>query len=107
MLLKKKFEEHSSPAARADLIASRTSKTINEKMGEDPAFYKKFSKMLEEVIEQYSQRRLSDAEFLKSVTDIMESVRDKKDSDAPKELFGNENAQAFYRQSKEILKPIF
>lgn len=100
----KEVEQHTSPAARADLIASRTAKTINEKMGEDPAFYKKFSKMLEEVIEQYSHRRLTDAEFLKSVTDIMEAVRDKKDADTPTELINNENAQAFYRQSKEILK---
>ena len=49
----KEVEQHTSPAARADLIASRTAKTINEKMGEDPAFYKKFSRMLEEVIEEY------------------------------------------------------
>lgn len=100
----KEVEQHSSPAARADLIASRTTKTINEKMGEDPAFYKKFSRMLEEIIEQYSQRRLSDAEFLKSVTEIMNAVRDKTDSDIPQELSNNENAQAFFRQSKDILK---
>lgn len=100
----KEVEQHTSPAARADLIASRTAKTINEKMGEDPAFYKKFSKMLEEVIEEYSLRRLSDIEFLKRVTEIMESVRDKKDSDTPSELLNSENAQAFYRNSKEILK---
>lgn len=97
-------ERHTSPAAKADLIASRTAKTINEKMGEDPAFYKKFSKMLEEVIEQYSQRRLSDAEFLKSVTDIMIAVRDKRDNDTPPELLNNDNAQTFFRNSKEILK---
>lgn len=60
--------------------------------------------MLEEVIEEYSLRRLSDIEFLKSVTEIMESVRDKKDSDTPSELLNSENAQAFYRNSKEILK---
>ena len=34
----------------------------------------------------------------------MEAVRDKKDSDTPTELLNNDNAQAFYRQSKEILK---
>lgn len=100
----KEVEQHTSPAARADLIASRTTKTITDRMGEDPAFYKKFSKMLEEVIEQYSQRRLSDAEYLRSVTEIMEAVRDKKDNDTPKELADNENAQAFFRQSKEVLK---
>ncbi len=96
-------EQHASPAARADLIASRTAKTINEKMGED-VIYKKFSKMLEEVIEQYTNRRITDAEYLKRVTDIMEVVRDKKYDGTPTELVNNENAQAFYRQSKEILK---
>ncbi len=100
----KELEEHIGAAAKADLIASRTAKTINEKMGEDPAFYKKFSRMLEEVIEQYSNRRLTDAEFLKKVTDIMQAVRDKKDVNIPTELLNNENAQAFYRQAKEILK---
>jgi len=97
-------DQLSNPAARADLIASRTSKTINQKMGEDPAFYKKFSKLLEEVIEQYTMRRLTDAEYLKQVTDIMESVRDRKDDDIPTELANNENSQAFFRQSGEILK---
>lgn len=73
-------------------------------MGEDPAFYKKFSKMLEDVIEEYTLKRLSDAEYLKKVTEIMESVRDRKDDDIPKELVNNDNAQAFFRQSKETLK---
>jgi len=40
-------------AAKADKIASRTSKHISEKMDEDPAFYKKFSQMLKEAIADY------------------------------------------------------
>lgn len=100
----KEVEQHTSSAARADLIASRTTKAIAEKMGDDPTLYKKFSKMLEEVIEEYTLRRLSDAEFLNKVTDIMEAVREKRDSDIPSELLNNENAQAFYRNSKDIFK---
>lgn len=102
----KELDQHVSPAARADLIASRTNKTIAENMDKDPAFYKKFSKMLQEVIDEYTERRLTDAEYLKKVTDIMNSVINKKDDEMPKELENNENAQAFYRQSKEILKSI-
>jgi len=101
---KQEVDKRQSDAAKADLIASRTAKTISENMEKDPAFYKKFSKMLEEVIEEYSIRRITDAEFLKQVTEIMQSVRDKKDTDTPAELINNENAQAFYRQAKEILK---
>jgi len=102
----KELDQHVSPAARADLIGSRTNKTITENMDKDPAFYKKFSKMLQEVIDEYMERRLTDAEYLKKVTDIMNAVVNKKDDDTPKELENNENAQAFFRQSKDILKSI-
>lgn len=102
----KEVEKHSSPAARADLIASRTAKTINEKMAEDPAFYKKFSKMLEEVIEEYSARRLSDAEYLKKVTEIMNAVRERKDDDTPEKLQNNDSAKAFYGIANDSMKDI-
>lgn len=102
----KELEQHASQAGRADLIASRTSKTISDNIDKDPAFYKKFSKMLQEVIDQYTQGRLTDADYLKQVTEIMNSVVNRKDDDLPKELEHNDNAQAFYRQSKEIIKSI-
>ena len=51
---KDKFQEEVEKtigkAAKADKIASRTAKHISEKMEEDPAFYKKFSQMLQETI---------------------------------------------------------
>jgi 3-deoxy-D-arabino-heptulosonate 7-phosphate (DAHP) synthase len=57
--------------ARADTIASRTAKYMNEKMEEDPAYYKKFSKMLEEIIEQVRLGRLTDVQYLRKVTEVM------------------------------------
>jgi len=93
-------------AARADVIAHRTKKTIHEKMGEDPAFYKKFSKMLEEVIEEFRQKRISELQYLKNVQNIMESVRNKSADGMPEALREKEHARAFYGAVKEILKSL-
>src|SRR5699024_2681089 len=41
-------ERAGGSAAKADIIASRTAKHINEKMDEDPAFYKKFSQLIQQ-----------------------------------------------------------
>lgn len=75
---KEKFQEEvekiEGETAKADTIASRTAKTITERMDEDPAFYKKFSKMLEEVIEDYHMKRISSAEYLKKVSNIKDIV---------------------------------
>ena len=57
---KDKFQEEVEKtigkAAKADKIASRTAKHISEKMEEDPAFYKKFSQMLQETIAEYEAK---------------------------------------------------
>jgi type I restriction enzyme R subunit len=103
-------------AAKADKIASRTAKHINEKMDEDPAFYKKFSDLLKEAISDYEAKRISEAAYLKRVKDIMNSVLTRNDSDLPEALRDKDVAKAFYGltvlgleekfQDKEILKTI-
>jgi len=93
-------------AARADAIAHRTKKTIHEKMDEDPAFYKKFSKMLEEVIEEFKQKRISELQYLKKVQNIMESVRNKSTDGLPDALREKEHARAFYGAVREVLKSL-
>ncbi len=91
-------------AAKADKIASRTSKHISEKMEEDPAFYKKFSEMLKETIKEFEENRLSDSKYLAKVKDIMEKVLTRTDSDIPEQLEEKEVAKAFYGISNERLK---
>lgn len=83
-------------AAKADKIASRTTKYINEKMDEDPAFYKKFSEILKDAIKAYELQRISEVEFLNKVTEVMNAVLSHTDSDIPKALEGREIAKAFY-----------
>jgi type I restriction enzyme R subunit len=97
---KEKFEKEVAKvvgdAAKADMIAHRTKRTIEDKFEEDPVFYEKFSKLLQKAIEDYRQLRISDAEYFLAAKRIMDSVRDHKDSDIPEVLQDKDIAQAFY-----------
>lgn len=88
-------------AAKADKIASRTAKHIHEKMEEDPAFYRKFSDMLKETIKAYEEKRLSEAQYLNKVNDIMKAVLSNTDTDIPAALNEKEVAKAFYGLTME------
>lgn len=90
-------------AARADKIASRTARHITEKMDEDPAFYKKFSQMLRETIADYEAKRISEAQYLSRVQDIMNKVLSRTDNDIPEQLRDREAAKAFYGITAEAL----
>lgn len=90
-------------AAKADAIAHATKKVITEKMAEDPAFYDKFSKMIQQAIEDFRAKRISDLDYLNKVSDIRTHVVTRHHDDIPGVLVGNEEAMAFYG----VLKPFF
>ncbi len=90
-------------AAKADAIAHATKKAITEKMEEDPAFYEKFSKLIQQAIDDFKAKRLSDLEYLQRVSEIREKVVNREHDDVPQALQGNDDAMAFYG----ILKPYF
>jgi type I restriction enzyme R subunit len=92
----KEVEKLESVASKADTIAYRTKKTISERMQEDPAFYRKFSQMLEDAIQAFREQRLSDAEYLRRVTEIRESVKNRTGDDIPDKLQHHDVAKAFY-----------
>ena len=96
-------ENTTGKAAKADKIASRTAKHISERMDEDPAFYKKFSQMLKETIADYEAKRISEAQYLSRVQDIMDNVISHTDNDIPDQLSGREAAKAFYGLTVEAL----
>ncbi|MES2615644.1 MAG: HsdR family type I site-specific deoxyribonuclease [Bdellovibrionota bacterium] len=97
---KEKFEQTveqiKGDRAKAETIINRTKKTITEKMADDPAFYSKFSKMLQDVIDAYQNQRLSDAEYLKKAGEIMEAVRTRTGDEIPELLKTRDVARAFY-----------
>ena len=94
-------------AAKADTIASRTSKYITENMDSDPAFYKKFSQLIREAIEAYEQGRLSDNEYLERMLQFKEDVLNHTDSELPAELEHNNAAKAYYGIALENYKRLF
>ena len=90
--------------SKADMIAHRTKRTLKEKWErEDPAFYKKFSKLVEEAIEAFRQHRFSDTEYLKQVTEILHHVRNRTGDEFPDTLRNRPVAVAFFGTMEERL----
>ena len=90
-------------AAQADTIAHRVKQTLTEMMGRDPAFYSRFSKMIEETIEAYRQGRLSEQGYLKRTREIMEAVRTGRAAGLPEKLGRYRHAPAYYGVLREHL----
>src|SRR5439155_16769681 len=98
----KELEKIEGTASRADTIAHRTKKTIEERMDEDPAFYRKFSEMLEEAIRAFRERRLADRDYLARVSEIADSIRNRGDDGLPSALRHHDGAKAFYGVIAEV-----
>ena len=93
-----------STAAKADTIAHATKRAINDKMDEDPAFYEKFSKLIQQAIDDFKQRRITANEYLNNVSDIRYRVVLKQQDDIPESIKGNDEASAFYGMAKDYFK---
>ncbi len=98
------YQTKKTTASKADTIAHATKKVITEKMDEDPAFYEKFSKLIQQAIEYYRAKRISDLDYLNKVVDIRNKVVGKVHDDIPDKLSGNEDAMAYYGVLKPFLE---
>lgn len=92
-----------SNAAKADTIAHATKRVITEKMDEDPAFYEKFSKLIQQAIDDFRASRILDLDYLKRVSEIRDKVVSRQHDDVPKNIRGNDEACAYFG----IIKPYF
>ena len=92
-----------SAGAKADMIASATRHVIEQEIAKDPAFYKKFSKLLEDVIEAYHVGRLQALEALEKIKDISTKVVTHTDDDIPSELIGKDMARRYFGCVSETL----
>ncbi|KAF1082454.1 MAG: Type I restriction-modification system, restriction subunit R [Candidatus Rifleibacterium amylolyticum] len=90
------YQANRTKAARADTIAHATRRVITEKMDEDPAFYEKFSKLIQQAIEDFRAKRISDLDYLNKVVEIRHKVVGKVHDDIPDKLTGNEDAMAYF-----------
>ena len=92
----KELEKIESKRGKADTIRTRITRTISQKAKSDPAYYKKFSQRIEETIEEYRNRRISDSEYLEKMHNIREYfVKGNSGINYPSNIT-TENARAFY-----------
>ena len=83
--------------AKAETIASRTTKHITEHMDEDPVFFKKLSELIQQTISDLRALRISEIAALKKLKEFRELSISKKGDDIPSELQEKEEAIPFYR----------
>jgi type I restriction enzyme, R subunit len=99
----KELEKVEGTASKADTIAHRTKRTIEERLEEDPAFYRKFSELLEEAIRAFREKRLADRDYLAKVSDIAETIRTRRDDNVPELIRHRDVAKAFYGIVRDVL----
>ena len=75
-------------AAKADMIAHATKRAITERLDEDPAFYEKFSKLIQQAIDDYRAGRMSDLEYLNRPAPSRMRGSNRKTDDVPNILRG-------------------
>ena len=96
-------DQGKSTKAKADLIAAATLHVIEQEMPKDPVFYRKFSKMIEDLLSELHAKRLEALEALKNLQDIAVKVTTHSDDDTPPELYGNDMALRFFGCVREPL----
>jgi type I restriction enzyme R subunit len=99
----KEIEKLKRISSKADTIGHRLRKTINDRMEEDPIFYRKFSEVLEDAIRAFREKRLTDIEYLNQVVAVAESIRTRSGDSVPEKLSNLDVAKAFFGVIKDRL----
>ena len=94
---------HKKPAARADAIAYALKRQLTENLEQDPAFYRKFSKLIQDAIDDFRNRRLSALDYLQKAQEIRRRVMNGRRDDVPAELRDNTEACAYFGAIKPCL----
>ena len=100
----KVIEKLPSERSKADAIVSHLTKRIKLNRDEDPAFYDSFSKMINDVLEAFKNKILSEKEYFNKMFGVMNDFR-KGDTKQkfPDKIAGDLHAQAFYGVINPIL----
>ncbi|WP_340105415.1 type I restriction endonuclease subunit R [Rhodohalobacter sp. 8-1] len=96
-----------SDASKADEIASRTKKVVEERMDEDPAMFRKFSDMIDETIQKFLHDRISEKEYLEKVKQIKQGVQQGIWDGTPNELKERPVARSFFNTIKTEMDEFF
>ncbi|GAA8315299.1 HsdR family type I site-specific deoxyribonuclease [Helicobacter pylori] len=84
--LSQAFKNESS---MAESIANNTKKRIIEKEASDPKYYEKLSSLLNDLIDQFREKKLTYLEYLQQIRNLAKQVIDKEDKNYPKKINTN------------------
>lgn len=93
-------------SAKADTILSAVSAVVREKMESNPAFYKSIAQQIEDVINEYKSKRLSEEEKLakaKQLKDLITGMVKPNEDKYPKEFDNKKTLIAIYDNLGDIL----
>ena len=95
--LENELMELGSTRAKADAIRSSMTMSISEHRDENPAFYDSFSKRIKEILEEYKNRVITEAEYLNKMRSVLDEYRKGQTGlTYPEKIKGNVHAQAYY-----------
>ena len=94
---RREVEQFKSPEGQAEVIANRVRRTITEHLDEDPVFYERFSKLIDDTLQEYAAHRIGQLELLKRMGDIRDRVRDRRAyEEVPESLRARDGARPYY-----------
>lgn len=94
---RREVEQFPSPEGQAEVIMNRVRKTMTERVDEDPVFFEQFSKLIDETLKAYAEKRIDQLELLARAQDINDRVRDRRSyEDIPAVLRDRDVAKSYY-----------
>ena len=96
------IENLGTDKSKAEAIAAQMSRTISERMEQDPEFYHRFSDKISRILEKMREGKMTDIEALREMKSIKDAVINKKDEGIPEVLRGRNGADILYRNLSNI-----
>lgn len=106
--LKRAIDEQdaTTPAAQADIIGFNTKRVIEERIKVDPAYYERFSRMIQQAIDDYRAKRINELAYLQKAKEVRAAVLDRPRDDIPVALRGNDHGIALFGLAKKVLDEV-
>lgn len=93
---KEELQRLDSDASMADAIRSRLTRTINDSYNRDPYYYKKFSQMIDDTLNKYRDKRISEKEYFEEMSKHLDNFEKKTIISYPDLISDDDDSQAFY-----------
>ncbi len=95
--MEQELKELGTLRSKADAIVSRMTKSIKYQRDENPAYYDSFSDRIKQVLEEYKNRIITEAEYYEKMKLILDDfVANRTSLVFPEKIKGDVHAQAFY-----------